>query len=466
MKLASKVAGVPLARAAIPRRQAWLVGIFDAILLTVAFFVGYFMRYADINNFWPEVFRLLPHAFLYVTFTIGAMAAVGVYAEIGDQDWKEFLVRVLVAFALSLILVAVTGFLVRAVLISRTSLGIAYPLALALLFVNHQLWNGLSRAGSLARRIFVIGDPPMVERLMALSRDGGARVFEVVGLRALDDILAYDRGNPDVVVAAIRASGASELVIAARERRRRLPLRILLRCRALGIQVTDYETFFERETGRVDLDTIRPGWFVFSAGFEGTRLEEGAKRTLDLLVATALILFTLPLMLVTALAIWLEDGAPVLHRQVRVGRGGRPFLLYKFRSMRKDAERAGPRHATPANDPRITRVGRFIRRRRIDELPQLFNVLKGDMSLVGPRPDVPELRDYLADKLPYHEQRYRVKPGLCGWAQLNAPYPEDLESAKLKLEYDLYYLKHWSLLFDLVILLQTVRVVIWDNGAR
>jgi sugar transferase (PEP-CTERM system associated) len=241
----------------------------------------------------------------------------------------------------------------------------------------------------------------------------------------------------------------------------------LLECRLAGIDVLELSSFLERETGKVRLDVTNPSWIVLGEGFRETSHLLVIERMFDVLVSLLLLIPALPLMLLTAIAIRIEDGlrAPILYRQIRVGRYNKPFQVLKFRSMRQNAEEDGAVWAV-ANDPRITRVGACIRKTRIDELPQLLNVLRGDMSFVGPRPERPEFVDELAKRLPYYRSRHAVKPGITGWAQLCYPYGASDQDALEKLQYDLYYVKHRSFLLDLAIVLQTVEVVLWGKGAR
>jgi sugar transferase (PEP-CTERM system associated) len=241
----------------------------------------------------------------------------------------------------------------------------------------------------------------------------------------------------------------------------------LLECRLSGIDVLELATFLERETGKVRLDVTNPSWIVLGEGFRESSLLQAIERTFDIVVSLVLLLPALPLMLLAAIAIRVEDGlsAPVFYRQSRVGRYNRPFQILKFRSMCQNAEEEGAVWALP-RDPRITRVGAFIRTTRIDELPQLINVLRGDMSFVGPRPERPEFVDELAKAIPYYRSRHAVKPGITGWAQLCYPYGASSHDALEKLQYDLFYVKHRSLIFDLAIVLQTVEVVLWGKGAR
>src|SRR6202140_2338742 len=259
----------------------------------------------------------------------------------------------------------------------------------------------------------------------------------------------------------------SEVVVAMDDRRRGFPIRELLECRLAGVDVTELLTFLERETGRVRIDILNPSWMIFGQGFRRDPLRLFSSRTMDLLASLAVLTLSLPLMLLTLIAIKIEDGwrAPALYSQSRVGLGGQTFKVLKFRSMRPNAELNGAQWAQ-RKDPRVTRVGAIIRTLRVDELPQVINVLRGHMSFVGPRPERPEFVAHLAEKIPYYVQRHCVKPGITGWAQLCYPYGSSEQDALEKLQYDLYYIKNNNLLFDLAILVQTAEVVLLGKGAR
>jgi sugar transferase (PEP-CTERM system associated) len=259
-----------------------------------------------------------------------------------------------------------------------------------------------------------------------------------------------------------------EVVVAMEDRRRDFPLRELLECRLAGVDVTELLSFLERETGRVRLDVLNPSWLIFGPGFRRDPLRLLSSRALDVTASLLILAVTLPVMLAMALAVAIEDGwrAPVFYRQARIGCGGRSFELLKFRSMRRDAETDGHARWAEKGDPRVTRVGAVMRMLRIDELPQILNVLRGHMSLVGPRPERPHFVTELAQKIPYYVERHCVKPGITGWAQLCHPYGSSEQDAIEKLQYDLYYIKNNSLLFDLSILVQTVEVVFTGKGAR
>jgi sugar transferase (PEP-CTERM system associated) len=264
-----------------------------------------------------------------------------------------------------------------------------------------------------------------------------------------------ERTNPD------------ELIVAVREQRGgALPVNELLHCRLSGIRITTFASLFERVFGQIPVDSLKISWLIYGNGFRQSRRRKAVKGASDVVISSILLLIALPVMLFTALAILLESGGPVLYRQERVGAGGRPFVMLKFRSMTQDAERDGEARWAAENDLRVSRVGRFIRQARIDELPQLVNVLKGEMSLIGPRPERPQFVRTLVENVPFYGVRHAVKPGLTGWAQTRLNYGASMDDSVKKLEYDLYYVKNHTLLLDMRILLDTVVVVLSGRGAR
>jgi sugar transferase (PEP-CTERM system associated) len=378
--------------------------------------------------------------------------------------------RLLVAVSLAIIGLAVVDFVLPGSTFWRSTLVYAMALSIALLMLNRIVVGGILGAGAFRRRVLVLGAGRRAERLKRLSlrRDCG---FAIVGYVDMNE------GQPCIASAVSRSAiedlsrfvaelRASEVVLALEERRNALPLKDLLRIKTAGVHVNDFSSFMERETGRVDLDTLNPSWLIFSDGFSsGRALSSIAKRAFDIVASGILLLYLSPLIVVFALLVKLDSRGPAFFRQVRVGLYGEPFTLVKLRSMRTDAEAEGARWAE-RDDPRITRLGKFIRKVRIDELPQLWTVLTGRMSFVGPRPEVPKFVDSLEDQLPYFAERHMVKPGITGWAQINYPYGASTEDARRKLEYDLYYAKNYTPFLDLLILLQTLRVILWPEGAR
>ena len=276
--------------------------------------------------------------------------------------------------------------------------------------------------------------------------------FHLLG-KAKDLLTLADEFKPDLVLVALA------------EMRRALPAEELLECRFQGINVEDWPTFYERQTGKILVTNLRPSWLIFADGFVKTEMTRVVKRAMDIGLALVGLVLSLPLMLLAACAIKLDSKGPVLFRQRRVGERGRIFVLRKFRSMTVDAERDGPVWAA-AHDSRVTRVGRWLRRTRLDELPQFWNVLAGDMSFVGPRPERPEFVEQLQREIPFYMGRHSVKPGITGWAQVRHRYAASIEDSMEKLQYDLYYIKNMSPLLDVVILLSTLQVVLFRRGSR
>ncbi len=328
--------------------------------------------------------------------------------------------------------------------------------------------------GAFRRRVLVIGAGERAwELAFLLRREGKAVGMELTFAHhpALGQVDARLEKDPEArvvttdngFVAIAREIDADQVVVAPDERRG-MPMEALLACRTSGYPVYEFQRFLEKEIGRVDLKRLDYSWLLYADGFTFTAIDLFLKRTLDILVSTILLFLTLPLLAGAAIAIKLEDGGPILYRQARVTKGGRVFSILKLRTMRQDAERTGAVWAQKG-DPRVTSIGRFLRRVRIDELPQLINILKGDMSFVGPRPERPEFVKELAAQLPLYNERHLVRAGLTGWAQINYPYGASLDDARSKLSYDLFYVKNFSVLFDVLIIIQTLRVVLWPGGS-
>ncbi|MCG8611725.1 MAG: TIGR03013 family PEP-CTERM/XrtA system glycosyltransferase, partial [Pseudomonadales bacterium] len=356
----------------------------------------------------------------------------------------------------------------------RSVLLIATVYALVLVFVVRGLFYGMVDENAFKKNVLVLGAGHRAKRVLEdLRNPEDWKGFNLLGFFPYADeeiqvpnyqIVQSYSGLKDYAL----THGVDEIIIALDDRRRKLPVEELMACKMEGIQILQEYVFTERETRKVSLEVISPGWFIFSEGFNRSSTWALIKRFTDILASVSLLLLAWPLMLVTAILIKLEEGwrAPLFYKQVRVGLNGNPFEVIKFRSMRVDAEKAGQAIWATKNDSRVTRVGAVIRKYRIDELPQLFNVLKGEMAFVGPRPERPVFVEKLAETIPFYNERHRVKPGLTGWAQLCFAYADSEEDSREKLRYDLYYLKNNSLLLDILIILQTVEVVIFKKGAH
>ncbi|WP_018936892.1 TIGR03013 family XrtA/PEP-CTERM system glycosyltransferase [Thioalkalivibrio sp. ALJ24] len=345
------------------------------------------------------------------------------------------------------------------------------------LVVERTLWASLSSADAFKRKILVLGVGSRAREIEHVhpEKSPAALPYRLLGYIATpeekDDTSASRlptlRLEGDITLLEMaRDQGAHEIVVAIRDRRGNLPIKQLLDCKLHGIRVMDLTAFFEREQQKLQLGSLNASWLVFGEGFRQDGLRQTVKRSFDVLASGLLLLVTLPVMLLTAIAIKLESRGPVFYWQTRVGLANEPFEVCKFRSMREDAEVDGVARWAAQDDDRITRVGRIIRKLRIDELPQVINVFQGTMSFVGPRPERPIFVRELSREIPYFEARHSLRPGITGWAQVRYPYGASVEDAREKLQYDLYYVKNHTLFLDIVILVETVKVVLFGRGAR
>jgi sugar transferase (PEP-CTERM system associated) len=415
---------------------------------------------------------------LLAALTMVAMFAAGLYNYDAFVDYRAMLARIVLVLALEFPVILVASFLYRdfvwAAAPPWSGWYLKAILALfACLLITRAGFLILADSGALKRRVVVIGAGERASRVKALAeRAGGAHFIPSAFIAAPNDrrlvestLTLGDSLDAETLYRFAVRCGAAEIVVATDDRRG-LPVKPLLGCKARGLAITEFLSFCERESGRVDLDALQPSWLIFSDGFRMSWMARAVKRLFDVGVSAAMLVLTLPLLLLTALAIKLEDGGSVIYSQERTGLFGRPFTLYKFRSMHEDAERHSRPQWAQKSDSRITWVGSVIRKVRIDELPQLINVLKGDMSFIGPRPERPYFVEQLAAQIPFYGERHAVKPGITGWAQISYPYGASLQDARNKLSYDLYYVKNHTLLLDFIVLIQTVRVILFPEGAR
>lgn len=410
---------------------------------------------------------------LFASATFACTMAFGLYSARQRARTLGILIRVVASVGAGGAITAVGFYLIPHLWIGRSVLTIAGALVIAMMLILRLGFSRLVDDTSFKRRVLVYGTGRRAVPIAGLRRSSDLRGFVLVGfVRPPGEELAVPLErltHPDgkLLDLCVRRE-VDEIIVAMDERRDALPIRELLDCRLAGIDVTELVTFLERETGRVRLDVLNPSWLIFGEGFKRGSIRLQSARVFDLLAASALFILTCPLMLATALAIMLEDGwrSPLFYQQERVGFAGRIFKLLKFRSMRINAEAVGHALWAQKNDSRVTRVGAVIRKLRIDELPQILNVLKGEMGFVGPRPERPQFVEQLTEKIPYYVERLSVKPGITGWAQLCYPYGASEQDALEKLQYDLYYIKHRNLLFDIAILVQTAEVVLMGKGAR
>jgi sugar transferase (PEP-CTERM system associated) len=411
---------------------------------------------------------------LYVALNAILYTALGVYRIEAENSLKDFLGRTSVAFAFTFFPVYWFTLMFTEAGSSFRVLGFAYLFQMGFLIFIRYILLRQSVLSSMTRKILIVGNGREAQALARQIIERHSSAYSISGFyptesadqnaiqlpgKVFDSSMSLEQVVLDTKV--------DEIIVAVKEHRGGvLPIRQLLECRILGTPVHNLTTFYERLKGEVPLESMKASWLIYGTGFTQGHLRSLAKRLFDIFSAGLLLLLLWPIMLLAALAIKIEDRGPVFFQQERVGLFGKTFLCLKFRSMRTDAEKDGVARWASTNDTRITRVGSFIRKTRIDELPQLINVLRGEMSMVGPRPERPTFVDMLEKDIPFYAIRHSVKPGVTGWAQVRYAYGASIEDAKRKLQFDLYYVKNNSVFLDFFILFETVRVVIFGEGAR
>lgn len=407
---------------------------------------------------------------LLVVAVIFSSFMVEFYNPDRNMKLRERVIFTLISLGVSFLLLSATFYLAPDLTIGRGLLA----MALAILGTLQILWHLFCRVSfyhpGLARRVLVLGTGPLAREIGGLvSATNHHHVLAGYFGCPNEPVYVPSQhivGNGDGLVSAALRERTDKIVVSLSERRGSFPLSEVLNCKFSGIEVIDAPSFYEQVTGKLMIENITPSWFIFSDGFHRTGFGRIAKRSADLALSLFGIILILPILPFVALGVKLTSPGPILFRQVRVGQGDRPFVLYKFRSMRADAEKLSGAVWAQKDDPRITRFGKFLRTSRLDELPQLYNVLRGDMSLVGPRPERPEFVERLKEVIPYYSERHFVKPGVTGWAQVKYAYGASVDDAIEKLRYDLYYIKNMSLLLDLFIALETVKVMMFGRGSR
>ena len=455
------------------RTPLLLLGAGELLVLFSSVYVAAIITCGSIEACEARFGSLAIRAAIFAGILLLSLVSTGLYHFHQRIYYHEALVRVLVGFGLGSIVLTAVFYALRwaDVMQYLGVIALIYSLLLVLglryFFLRHADENAFRY------RTLVFGAGSRAGAIAELRRKADRRGFKVVGtIPAPGDSQIIKNGGKLFtgrgVEQLVDELDADEVVIAMDDRRGNLPVQELLNCKLRGVQVIDIIEFLERETGKIRIDLVSPGWLIFSTGFRISRPRRVLKRLVDLLVGFWIGLLSLPLMGLIVLAIKIEDGlaAPVLYRQVRVGFRGEHFNVLKFRSMQIDAEEDGQAVWAEENDPRITRVGRILRKLRLDELPQVFNVIRGEMSIVGPRPERPEFVSELSESIPYYAERHSVLPGVTGWAQIQYPYGSTEHDAAEKLQYDLYYVKNHNVFLDLMIILQTVEVILWGKGSR
>ncbi|GAB3094413.1 TIGR03013 family XrtA/PEP-CTERM system glycosyltransferase [Lysobacter terrae] len=454
-------------------RALFLLWLGELAMLMLAVLAAAWLRFFRDPEGFSVFFESAPsRAFVFAAFITVAMVAFGLYQVHVRHNRQEFLIRLLLSFALAGVALLVLYYLIPLTYIGRGVLALALAFGLLGVGLLRLIIDRVFKTDVFRRRVLVLGAGRNADLINSrLRRRADRQSFVVVGFLAIpgqakqvpEKLLL----NTDFSLSEIAEwLQVYEIVVAPDERRGALPMEEMLKCAQRGITITDLSTFFEREAGMVKLNVADPSWLAFSGGFDHSIPRRLNKRFFDLVAAGALLLAAWPFMLVVAICVALESRGPIFYRQTRIGENGGTFELIKFRSMRVDAEADGVARWASQNDDRTTRIGRIIRLSRLDELPQLFNILRGDMSFVGPRPERPQFVEMLSKEVRYYNVRHCVKPGLTGWAQLRYPYGASVQDAEEKLTFDLFYVKNHGLVFDLLILLQTVEVVLFHRGSR
>jgi len=410
-------------------------------------------------------------AALATLFCLASFYLFDLYDFVVMHDRRELVLRLVQALGLAWVALALAFYAFPQLMLGRGISLIALPLALGLMVGWRVSIHWLLGHPDFGEKILIVGSGTFaveVAREMLERPDAGYRIAGFVG--SDPELLGKSLINPRVIGLTseldevVRREGIDRIIVAMGERRGQLPTNELLQLSLAGtVNIEEGASFYERVTGRVSLNMIRPSWLIFSSRGRQARIAGITRNIVHRIVALVGALFSLPIAIVTAILIKLDSRGPILYKQERVGKNGGVFTVMKFRSMRTDAEKAGPVWATE-DDDRTTRVGKIIRKLRIDEIPQFWNILRGEMDFVGPRPERPHFVSQLAQEIPYYEQRHLIAPGLTGWAQIKYPYGASIEDARQKLQYDLYYIKNQSLMLDAIILFETIKIILFGRG--
>ncbi|MBP1728350.1 MAG: exopolysaccharide biosynthesis polyprenyl glycosylphosphotransferase [Deltaproteobacteria bacterium] len=463
------------------RSRLILLILIDVLLAFAAFYSAAVVRFGYVEaTITLYNARGLSVAGFFAVVSIFSSQLMDVYDVGKNVKKREILINVILGTSASFFILSIAYYLEPTVMMGRGVLILSIALFALYQFLWHCIFLVYHHHQQFLQRILILGTGPLAQQMGQLAMSGNS-IFTLAGYAACtgngdsrqngdDSIVSVPSeailGNSDDLMAVASEAHADLIVVALSERRGIFPLRDVLRCKLNGIEIMDAPTFYERVTGKLMLEHITPSWIIFSSGFRRTTFLTIFKRCSDIILSSLGLLLAAPVFPFIALMIKLDSPGPLFFRQVRVGCREKPFTLYKLRSMRQDAEAATGAVWAQQDDPRITRIGLFLRNTRLDEIPQLINVLKGDMSFIGPRPERPEFVEKLKIVIPYYSKRHFVKPGVTGWAQVKYPYGASVEDAVEKLRYDLYYIKDYSIFLDLLIFFETIKVVLFGRGVR
>ncbi len=453
-----------------------LLGLAEFLILLVSVYLSVVLDVIDNQSIQgssnASYLPLSAQAIVYTIILLGTMTAMGLYQRDLREGPKEILLRVGLSFVLALILMLMVYTAKPELFMAQSVFAVAFAASffgvISCRFLCYQRTDS-----RFSRRILVIGAGERaqgIDRMRRRSDRWGLKIVGFVDVVGSGPCLIEQKSLLKVkssLQELVRKQGVDEIVVALDDRRSHFPVDEILDCKMSGIDIIEAGEYIERQQGKICLENLSPSAVVFSDGFSNAMFKSVSKRAWDIVTSLGMLILTAPIMLFAAIAILAESNwrGSIIYRQQRVGLSGKPFNVLKFRSMREDAEKDGAVWAMK-NDNRVTRIGGFMRKTRIDELPQIINVLKGDMSFVGPRPERPEFVTDLNEQIPFYSLRHHVKPGITGWAQICYPYGSTVEDTKEKLQFDLYYLKNYSFFLDITIILQTMTVILWGKGAR
>ncbi|MES2537665.1 MAG: TIGR03013 family XrtA/PEP-CTERM system glycosyltransferase [Pseudomonadota bacterium] len=444
-----------------------------AILITSAY-LGVLIRFFDGTRLVSEqVDDFFPSAVVFACAMVFSMSALGMYQINFREGFRNTFLRLMPSCMLGFALITLIFYVLPDLYFGRGILGFMFLCAIPAILVTRALFFKSTQSKFLESRIMFLGAGALAQECGILAKDNVFHhQYNIVGFIPLGSeeacvpasaLLPMEGTLKDMA----KKHNAGEIIVSVQNRRGgAFPIREMLDCKLSGIKVTDSAAFFEREACQIRVDSLQPSWLVFGNGFDQSYVRIFGKKMFDLIVSVLIFIVALPILLITALFIYIEDQGPIFYKQERVGKDGVNFMVLKFRSMRADAETGGKPQWATTNDPRTTRTGRIIRLLRIDEFPQILNVIKGEMSFVGPRPERPYFVKQLNEEIPFYNVRHSIKPGITGMAQVRYQYGASVADAVQKLQYDLYYVKNNSLFLDLLILIDTLQVVILGKGSR
>lgn len=449
--------------------KAFILLVVDLLMACMAVYAGWFIRFGSPMEA-GSGFGLGANIGFFSAIVVFSSFLCELYNSEKNDGKREIMARVITSSIMSFILLASAYYLIPQLIIGRGVLALSLGSFALFQFLGHVAFQISWNLPTFAERVLILGTGPLAEKMGSMINTMSGNYVLAGYVNCTNETVLVPShsiiGNGEGLAETVRKERAHKIVVSLSERRGSFPLRDVLNCKLDGIEVVDAPLFYEQMTGKLLIENITPSWFIFSDGFRITHSKMLLKRAFDVFAALSGLILVLPIVPFIVIAVKLDSPGPVFYRQVRVGQKEKNFSLYKFRTMRTDAEASTGAVWSQENDPRVARIGRILRQSRLDEIPQLYNVLRGDMSLVGPRPERPEFIRKLKEAIPFYTERHFVKPGITGWAQIKYPYGASVDDSLEKLRYDLFYIKHLSALLDIFILIETAKVMLFGRGGR